>query len=135
MSQSHQRSGAGRGNSTERSEEFDSAKDAGNHSPCTFSCRKLTIFLLFNIFFSFQSGFLQGVMHLLLLSMSAHITKQLGMAPGGEFRAAFHAVRMVVANCTGTGCWYAYRRATFAAVERIWEIVQSASLCNAPWLL
>ena len=28
-------------------------------------------------------------MQVLLLSMSAHITKQLGMAPGGEFRAAF----------------------------------------------
>jgi hypothetical protein len=28
----------------------------------------------------------QGVMYLLLLSMSAHLTKELGMAPGGEFR-------------------------------------------------
>lgn len=25
-------------------------------------------------------------MYLLLLSMSAHLTKELGMAPGGEFR-------------------------------------------------
>ena len=33
-----------------------------------------------------QQGALQGVMYLLLLSMSAHITKELGMAPGGEFR-------------------------------------------------
>ncbi|XP_057306545.1 traB domain-containing protein-like [Hydractinia symbiolongicarpus] len=31
---------------------------------------------------------ISGVMQLLLLSMSAHITKQLGMAPGGEFRVA-----------------------------------------------
>lgn len=31
-------------------------------------------------------------MHLLLLSMSAHLTKQLGMAPGGEFRRAYHEV-------------------------------------------
>jgi len=30
-----------------------------------------------------------GVMQMLLLSMSAHITKELGMAPGGEFRVAF----------------------------------------------
>ncbi|ESO99290.1 hypothetical protein LOTGIDRAFT_113686, partial [Lottia gigantea] len=36
-----------------------------------------------------QSGVVQGVMHLLLLSMSAHLTKELGMAPGGEFRRAF----------------------------------------------
>jgi hypothetical protein len=28
----------------------------------------------------------KGVMYLLLLSMSAHLTKELGMAPGGEFR-------------------------------------------------
>ena len=33
-----------------------------------------------------KGGMLQGVMYLLLLSMSAHITKELGMAPGGEFR-------------------------------------------------
>ena len=31
----------------------------------------------------------QGVMYLLLLSMSAHLTKELGMAPGGEFRTAY----------------------------------------------
>lgn len=39
-----------------------------------------------------QSGVVQGMMHLLLLSMSAHLTKQLGMAPGGEFRRAFQEV-------------------------------------------
>jgi len=33
-----------------------------------------------------------GIMNVLLLSMSAHITKQLGMAPGGEFRAAYREV-------------------------------------------
>ena len=31
-------------------------------------------------------------MHLLFLSMSAHLTKELGMAPGGEFRTAFREV-------------------------------------------
>jgi len=36
-----------------------------------------------------SQGTLQGVMYLLLLSMSAHITKELGMAPGGEFRRAY----------------------------------------------
>ncbi|CAJ0928738.1 unnamed protein product, partial [Mesorhabditis belari] len=35
-----------------------------------------------------QSGVVQGVLHVLLLSMSAHITRELSMAPGGEFRAA-----------------------------------------------
>ena len=36
-----------------------------------------------------QQGTVQGVMYLLLLSMSAHLTKELGMAPGGEFRTAY----------------------------------------------
>ena len=45
-------------------------------------------------FFSklFQSGVVGGVMQLLLLSMSAHMTKELGMAPGGEFRQAVKEV-------------------------------------------
>ncbi len=34
-------------------------------------------------------GAVQGAMYLLMLSMSAKLTKELGMAPGGEFRAAF----------------------------------------------
>uniref|UniRef100_A0A646QG71 TraB domain-containing protein n=1 Tax=Hemiscolopendra marginata TaxID=943146 RepID=A0A646QG71_9MYRI len=42
-----------------------------------------------------QNGFIQGVMYLLLLSMSAHFTKQLGMAPGGEFRRAFAEAKKV----------------------------------------
>lgn len=45
-----------------------------------------------SLFFVFQSGVVGGIMQVLLLSMSAHITKQLGMAPGGEFRAAFREV-------------------------------------------
>ena len=32
------------------------------------------------------------MIHVLLLSMTAHLTKELGMAPGGEFRAAFRQV-------------------------------------------
>jgi len=35
-----------------------------------------------------QSGTIQGTLHLLLLSMSAQLTKKLGMAPGGAFRVA-----------------------------------------------
>jgi len=42
-----------------------------------------------------QSGLIQGIMHLLLLSMSAHLTKQLGMAPGGEFRRAFKEAQRI----------------------------------------
>ena len=53
--------------------------------------------LCLNLFFIFQNGFVQGVMHLLLLSMSAHLTRELGMAPGGEFRVAVREVRKVFA--------------------------------------
>uniref|UniRef100_F1KY78 TraB domain-containing protein n=1 Tax=Ascaris suum TaxID=6253 RepID=F1KY78_ASCSU len=45
-----------------------------------------------------QSGAVQGILHVLLLSMSAHITRELGMAPGGEFRAA-HRGAMNVKLC------------------------------------
>uniref|UniRef100_A0A8C9MCY3 Uncharacterized protein n=1 Tax=Panthera tigris altaica TaxID=74533 RepID=A0A8C9MCY3_PANTA len=34
-------------------------------------------------------GVMSGLMQMLLLKVSAHITEQLGMAPGGEFREAF----------------------------------------------
>uniref|UniRef100_A0A8C5MHZ4 TraB domain containing n=1 Tax=Leptobrachium leishanense TaxID=445787 RepID=A0A8C5MHZ4_9ANUR len=36
-----------------------------------------------------QNGVMSGLMQILLLKVSAHITQQLGMAPGGEFREAF----------------------------------------------
>lgn len=39
-----------------------------------------------------QNGIFNGLMYIMLLSMSAHITKELGMAPGGEFRKAFTEV-------------------------------------------
>ncbi|KAI1726239.1 traB family domain-containing protein [Ditylenchus destructor] len=45
-----------------------------------------------------QSGVVQGILHVLLLTTSAHITRQLGMAPGGEFRAA-HNGSLQVQNC------------------------------------
>ncbi|OXB71139.1 UNVERIFIED_CONTAM: hypothetical protein H355_006869 [Colinus virginianus] len=35
------------------------------------------------------NGVMSGLMQMLLLKVSAHITEQLGMAPGGEFREAF----------------------------------------------
>jgi hypothetical protein len=48
--------------------------------------------MIISVLCLFQSGVIGGVMQVLLLSMSAHITKQLGMAPGGEFRAAYNEV-------------------------------------------
>ena len=39
-----------------------------------------------------QYGTVNGLMQILLVRMSAQITKQLGMAPGGEFRRAFQEV-------------------------------------------
>lgn len=39
-----------------------------------------------------QNGVMSGLMQILLLKVSAHITEQLGMAPGGEFREAFKEV-------------------------------------------
>jgi pheromone shutdown protein TraB len=38
-----------------------------------------------------QTSKVQSLLHLLLLSMSASLTKKLGMAPGGEFRVAVKA--------------------------------------------
>lgn len=35
------------------------------------------------------NGVYNGIMYLLLLNMSAHLTKEIGMAPGGEFRVAY----------------------------------------------
>ncbi|XP_068201677.1 uncharacterized protein [Palaemon carinicauda] len=46
-----------------------------------------------------QHGKVQGILYLLLLSVSAHITKQLGMAPGGEFRTAFAEARHSAPGC------------------------------------
>lgn len=44
-----------------------------------------------------EHGTFQGLVYILLLSMTARITKDLGMAPGGEFRRAFAEV---IAFCT-----------------------------------
>lgn len=42
-----------------------------------------------------ENGFLQGMMNILLLSVSAQLTRDLGMAPGGEFRRAFQEVKKI----------------------------------------
>lgn len=45
-----------------------------------------------------SNGVLQGAMYLILLSVSCQITRELGMAPGGEFRRAVKEA-MHVPNC------------------------------------
>lgn len=45
-----------------------------------------------------QNGLYNGLMYMLLLNMSAYLTKELGMAPGGEFRRAFIEAKKVP-NC------------------------------------
>lgn len=40
-------------------------------------------------------GFLQGMMHIVLLNVSAQLTRDLGVAPGGEFRRAFQEVKQI----------------------------------------
>lgn len=42
-----------------------------------------------------QAGMIQGIVHILLLSLSAHLTEQLGMAPGGEFRRALQEAQKI----------------------------------------
>ncbi|GFR92045.1 TraB domain-containing protein [Elysia marginata] len=46
-----------------------------------------------------RNGVMQGVLNILLLNMSAYITKELGMAPGGEFRVAFNEARKLKGGC------------------------------------
>ncbi|XP_043238532.1 uncharacterized protein LOC122390029 [Amphibalanus amphitrite] len=40
-----------------------------------------------------QNGTVQGCLYLLMLNLSAHLTRELGMAPGGEFRVAYQEAR------------------------------------------
>lgn len=44
------------------------------------------------------NGFLNGMFYILLLNMSAKLTKELGMAPGGEFRTAMKEATKIP-NC------------------------------------
>ncbi|XP_072761478.1 traB domain-containing protein isoform X2 [Anoplolepis gracilipes] len=45
-----------------------------------------------------KEGLYNGLLHILLLRMAAHVAKQLGMPPGGEFRRAFEEAKKVP-NC------------------------------------
>ena len=55
---------------------------------------KSSFYFVFIFKSCFQHGLVGGVMQVLLLHMSAHLTKELGMAPGGEFRKAFKEVQL-----------------------------------------
>uniref|UniRef100_A0A2C9L135 TraB domain-containing protein n=1 Tax=Biomphalaria glabrata TaxID=6526 RepID=A0A2C9L135_BIOGL len=46
-----------------------------------------------------RNGLMQGILNILLLNMSAYITKELGMAPGGEFRVAFNEAQKLKGGC------------------------------------
>lgn len=43
-----------------------------------------------------REGLYDGLLHILLLRMAAHVAKQLGMPPGGEFRRAFEEVSIII---------------------------------------
>ncbi|EGI59570.1 PREDICTED: traB domain-containing protein isoform X2 [Acromyrmex echinatior] len=45
-----------------------------------------------------REGLYDGLLHILLLRMAAHVAKELGMPPGGEFRRAFEEAKKVP-NC------------------------------------
>ncbi|CAH1117931.1 unnamed protein product, partial [Phaedon cochleariae] len=45
-----------------------------------------------------SNGVFNGLMYILLLNMSAHLTKEIGMAPGGEFRVAYKEASKIP-NC------------------------------------
>lgn len=42
-----------------------------------------------------EEGLYNGLLQILLLRMAAHVAKELGMPPGGEFRRAFEEVGIV----------------------------------------
>ena len=71
-------------------------------------------------------------MQVLLLSMSAHITKQLGMAPGGEFRAAYKEVLLctILVHLPGQDCskWVKF----IPGLSKTYTVVAIASL--GKWL-
>lgn len=46
-----------------------------------------------------ENGVFHGLMYTLFLNLSAQLTKELGMAPGGEFRRALAEVSLGVSGC------------------------------------
>lgn len=60
---------------------------------CKMCCQLESVSQLHLFLCVCQNGVMSGLMQILLLKVSAHITEQLGMAPGGEFREAFKEVK------------------------------------------
>lgn len=42
-----------------------------------------------------HKGVVSGMLHAMLLKTYADLAKELGVAPGGEFRRAYHEVRII----------------------------------------
>lgn len=57
-----------------------------------FECMKFIYFVENLTEILRHHGAYNGLLHIMLYSILAHIVKQLGMAPGGEFRTAFKEV-------------------------------------------
>lgn len=60
---------------------------------------------------------MSGLMQILLLKVSAHITEQLGMAPGGEFREAFKEVTCQWLYCQTSNTDQLPKRCRFPSLE------------------
>lgn len=86
---SGQHSVARRGDPAARGQELEQAEGDGHHPGREFGFRTRP---------ALQNGVVQGLLQVMLLSASAHITEELGMAPGGEFRAA-HIASFKVPGC------------------------------------
>lgn len=60
---------------------------------CTIQCTSLCNTFIECIMDTIKKeGLYNGLLHILLLRMAAHVAKELGMPPGGEFRRAFEEV-------------------------------------------
>jgi pheromone shutdown protein TraB len=82
-----------------------------------------------------QNGVFNGLMYLLLLSMSAHLTKELGMAPGGEFRRALQEVFNSPNQLDMKLTVNLFRRGSCQDARCTWETDQSTSPCRGPYHL
>ncbi|XP_066261651.1 traB domain-containing protein [Euwallacea similis] len=80
-----------------------------------------------------SNGAINGLMYLLLLNMSAHITKEIGMAPGGEFRVAYREAKKIPNCCIHLGdrpIGITMRRALsrltwFQTIKLAWHLITS----------
>lgn len=72
--------------------------------------------------FSLKNGVIHGIIQVLFLNMSAQLTRQFGMAPGGEFRAAYRQVKSLFPSMAQPGFWLLiYTRKTMNEKLFTWE--------------